>query len=66
MAVNYGLDRLRFPAPVRVDSRVRARVELLEVSDTGNGLQLKRRVTIEIDGEDKPAAVADTLTRLFF
>jgi acyl dehydratase len=66
MAVNYGLDRLRFPAPVRVDSRIRVRVEMLEVSETGAGIQVKRRATVEIEGEDKPAAVAETLTRLFF
>ena len=66
MVVNYGLDRLRFPSPVRVDSRVRARVDMLDVSDTGNGIQLKRKVTVEIEGEDKPAAVAETLTRVFY
>jgi acyl dehydratase len=66
MLVNYGLDRLRFPAPVRVNARIRARVEMLEVSETGNGIQVKRRATIEIEGEEKPAAVAETLTRVFF
>jgi acyl dehydratase len=66
MVVNYGLDRLRFPSPVRVGSRIRVRVEMLDVSETGNGIQVKRRATVEIGGEDKPAAVAETLTRVFF
>ena len=66
MSINYGLDRLRFPAPVRVDSRIRARVELLSAEDTGKGLEVRRRITMEIEGSDKPAAVADTVTRLFF
>lgn len=66
MAINYGLDRLRFPAPVKVGSRIRARVELLDATETGNGLQVRRRVTVEIDDSDKPGAVADTVSRLFF
>lgn len=66
LVVNYGLDRLRFPSPVRVDSRIRARIEMLEVAEAGDGIQVKRKVTIEIDGEDKPAAVAETLTRVFY
>ena len=66
MAVNYGLDRLRFPAPVRVDSRIRARAVLAGVEEVAGGIQVRRTVTIEIDGEAKPAAVADTVTRLYF
>jgi len=65
--INYGLDRVRFPAPVRVDSRVRARSELLTVERVaGNTLQLKRKVTIEIEGEDKPGCVAEALSRLVY
>ena len=65
MGVNYGLDRVRFPAPVKVDSKVRARRELLSAElKAPNTLQLKQRVTIEIEGEDKPGCVADSLTRL--
>jgi acyl dehydratase len=66
MAVNYGLDRLRFPHHVPEGSRIRARVTLLDVSETGQGLDIRRRATVEIDGVEKPAAVADTVTRLFF
>lgn len=67
MGVNYGLDRVRFPAPVKVDSKVRARRELLSVElKAPNTLQLKQRVTIEIEGEDKPGCVADSLSRLIY
>ena len=66
LAVNYGLDKVRFPAPVRVNARVRARQKLLEVSEVTGGLQLRNEVTVEIDGEDKPACVAVSLTRLYF
>ena len=67
MGVNYGLDRVRFPAPVKVNSRVRARRELLSVEPKGaNTLQVKQRVTVEIEGEDKPGCVAETLSRLVY
>ncbi len=67
MGVNYGLDKVRFPSPVKVDSKVRARRTLAEVEQKApNTLQLKQVVTIEIDGEDKPACVAETLTRLVY
>jgi len=67
MGVNYGLDKVRFPAPVRAGSRIRARAEVLGAEDVGpSAVQLKVRVTIEIEGGDKPACVADTLSRFFF
>jgi len=66
-AINYGLDRVRFPAPVRVGKRVRARSELLSVERvSANTLQLKRKVTFEIEGEDKPGCVAEALSRLVY
>lgn len=66
-AINYGLDRVRFPSPVKVGSRVRARSELLTVEQVAaNTLQLKRKVTIEIEGEDKPGCVAETLVRVVY
>jgi acyl dehydratase len=66
-AINYGLDRVRFPSPVKVDSRVRARSELLSVEQVAaNTIQLKRKVTIEIEGEDKPGCVAEQLSRLVY
>ena len=67
MGVNYGLDRVRFPAPVKVDSRIRARRELQSAElKAPNTIQLKQRVTVEIEGEEKPACVAETLTRLIY
>jgi acyl dehydratase len=67
MAVNYGLDKARFPAPVKVDSRVRARRSLESVEQKApNTLQLMQVVTIEIEGEAKPACVAETLVRLIY
>ena len=67
MGVNYGLDRVRFPNPVKVDSNIRARRELVsaELKDP-NTLQLKQQVTIEIEGESKPACVAEQLSRLVY
>ena len=67
MGVNYGLDRVRFPAPVKVDSRVRARRALVSIEQKApNTLQMKQRVTVEIEGEEKPGCVAETLTRLVY
>ena len=63
MAVNYGLDKVRFPAPVPVDSKVRARRTLVAADLKGTSVQLKQLVTIEIDGNEKPACVAESLTR---
>ena len=61
--VNYGLDRLRFISPVVVGSRIRGVVTLSGVDDRGDGRHLVRTaVTIEIEGSDKPALLADTLT----
>ena len=67
MGVNYGLDKVRFPSPVKVDSRVRARRELVSAElKNPNTIQLKQRVTVEIDGEEKPGCVAETLSRLMY
>lgn len=67
MGINYGLDKVRFPNPVRVDSKIRARRELVSADEVApNTLQLKQKVTIEIDGQDKPACVAEALTRLIY
>jgi acyl dehydratase len=62
MGVNYGSNKVRFPAPVPVGSRVRAGVELLSVVPGGGGVQTTARVTIERDGGDKPACVAEILS----
>jgi acyl dehydratase len=65
MGINYGLNRVRFTAPVRVDSRLRARFYLEDVVDIPDGVQLVWTVTIEIEGEGKPALVAEWLTRRY-
>jgi acyl dehydratase len=62
--INYGSDRVRFLAPVPVDSRVRAGAELIAVRPSGTGTQVTVSVTVEIEGSDKPALVAQTLTLL--
>jgi acyl dehydratase len=63
--LNYGLDRVRFPSPLPVGARYRAGAELLEVAEISGGLQMKVRVTIEVEGSEKPAMVADVLVRLY-
>ena len=65
MAVNYGLDKVRFPTPVKVGSRVRAVQALTSVTDVAGGLQVASAVTVELEGSAKPAAYAETLTRLY-
>lgn len=66
LSVNYGSNKVRFPSPVVVDSRVRSRSKLKEVTEVSGGLQLLREITIEIDGQDKPAMVAETVSRMYF
>ena len=65
LAVNYGLNRVRFAAPVKVGSRVRARFILAGVEDIQGGAQLVWQATIEIEGGDKPACVAEMVTRWY-
>lgn len=66
MAINYGLDRVRFPAPVPVGSRIRLRISLDEVAEAGGGIQIKQTMTTEIEGQEKPAMVAERLSRLYY
>lgn len=66
MALNYGLDRVRFPAPVPVGARIRLRVRLDEVSEVPGGLHVKETMTTEIEGEEKPGMVAERLTRYYY
>jgi acyl dehydratase len=61
MGINYGLGKVRFPAVVPVGSRVRASAELVDVVDKPQGKQVTVRTTIEIEGGDKPACVAETM-----
>ncbi|MEX2126239.1 MAG: MaoC family dehydratase [Woeseia sp.] len=66
MAINYGSDKVRFLQPVKVDSRIRAQAVLKDVEEKAPGqILLKTRFNVEIEGEDKPAMVADILS-LFF
>jgi acyl dehydratase len=61
MGINYGLDKVRFPAVVPVGSRVRAGAELVDVVDKPQGKQVTVRTTVEIEGGDKPACVAESI-----
>ncbi len=66
MGVNYGADRLRFPAPVPVGSRIRGGGELLSAETTKDGaVQAVVRVTVEIEGGDRPGCVIDTISRYY-
>lgn len=66
LAVNYGLNRVRFASPVKVGSRVRARFVLVAVDDIAGGAQMTWQATVEIEGGDKPACIAEMLTRWYF
>jgi acyl dehydratase len=65
MGINYGINKLRFPSPVPVGSKVRAGVALAEVEDTGGSVQVSMTVTYEIEGGTKPACVAEILFRYY-
>lgn len=65
MGVNYGCDRVRFPAPVAVGSRIRGRGELLKVEAVKGGVQATVRVTVEVEGQERPGCVVDTVSRYF-
>jgi acyl dehydratase len=62
--LNYGVNKVRFPSPVRVGSRIRSHVTMGEVTDLPTGKQLTLRHTLEIEGQDKPACVAETVVLL--
>ncbi|MGB8255588.1 MAG: MaoC family dehydratase [Pseudonocardiaceae bacterium] len=66
MVINYGLNKVRFPAPVPVGSTVRAAVALAEATEVTGGLQLVVRATLQIEGNAKPGCVADWVTRVYF
>ena len=65
MGVNYGADRLRFPAPVPVGSRVRGGAELIKAEDVKGGVQTTVRVTVEVEGSERPGCVIDTISRYY-
>ena len=64
MGINYGTNKVRFPAPVPVGSRVRAGAELVEVTPNAQGAQAVVRTTIEVEGGEKPACVAESVVVL--
>jgi acyl dehydratase len=63
MGINYGFNRVRFVSPVKVGSRIRARAVTTNVELKGNAIEVARNFTVEIEGEDKPALVAEWVTR---
>jgi acyl dehydratase len=65
MSVNYGLNRVRFPAPVPVNSRLRAHFKLLSYEEIDGGVQLITEVTVEREGQSKPVCVAESVGRLY-
>lgn len=66
MGVNYGCDKVRFPAPVPVGSRLRGRGELVKAEMIEGGVQATIRITVDIEGKDRPACVVDSISRFFF
>jgi acyl dehydratase len=65
MGVNYGCERVRFPAPVPVGSRLRGRGEILAAEAVKGGIQVVVRVTVEIEDSDRPACVVDAVSRFY-
>jgi acyl dehydratase len=65
MVINYGANRVRFPAPVPVGSRVRATVEVADLEETPGGAQMTLELTFEVEGGQKPVCVAQTLMRVY-
>jgi len=63
--INYGSDKVRFTNMVRIGKRVRLRQKLLSVEERSGGLQLKNQCTIEIEGEERPACVAETISMIY-
>ena len=67
MGVNYGCDKVRFPSPVKVNSRVRGRGQVVAAEPVkGDGVQVTVRISVQIEGADKPGCVVDTISRLYF
>ena len=64
--INYGVNRVRFPSPVRAGVRLRGRFELVGAAERGDALQVVERFTVELESGDKPACVAEIVRLLFF
>ena len=65
MGVNYGCGKVRFPAPAPAGSRIRGLGEVLEVAPVQGGRQMIVRVTVEMEGQERPACVAETISRFY-
>ncbi|MDT7576756.1 MAG: hypothetical protein QOH17_3089 [Pseudonocardiales bacterium] len=65
MGINYGLNKVRFTSPVPVGSKVRGTIDLVDVSDVNGGVQVVNKVVVEIEGAERPALVAEWLTRQY-
>ncbi len=65
MGINYGVDKVRFPAPVPVGSKIRGGAELIEATDVKGCVQALVRVTVDIEGSERPACVIDTISRYY-
>jgi acyl dehydratase len=65
LAINYGLNRVRFPAPVRAGSKIRARFNLQSLQDVGGGVEAVYAVSVEVEGEQKPCCVAEWMVRYY-
>ena len=66
LGINYGANKVRFPAPVPVNSRIRVGGEVLEADDIPGGVQMIVRLTVEVEGSEKPACVVESVTRWMF
>ncbi len=66
MGVNYGCDKVRFPNSVKVGQKIRGKAEVVKAEQKGNAVQVIVRVTIEVEGEERPACVVDTISRFYF
>lgn len=66
MGINYGVNKVRFPAPVPVGSRLRATALITEVVEAGGGVQVAATVTVEREGAEKPVCVAESVSRYYF
>jgi acyl dehydratase len=66
MGINYGLNKVRFTSPVPVGSRIRASVDIVEVTDVKDALQVTSKITIEMEGSERPALVAEWVGRQYF
>ncbi|MEE4184694.1 MAG: MaoC family dehydratase [Gammaproteobacteria bacterium] len=64
--INYGLNKLRFPAPVPVGSRIRARCELLAAAEVKGSVELIEKYQVEVEGQERPACIAECIMRVYF